>query len=211
MDEETAPDVGSTAGGPGSKVAALIERYDLVGLGDDLESRWTADGDERMSLRELADYVNESLIAAALRASDTQPVDGVASNYYRLLTSDDVSSGTRIEAENELESRGVDVDQLESDFVSRQAIHTYLTSERDASYESPDRSDSERADDRLQTVQRLKNRLATVAERVLTELEGSGYLSVGDARVTVLVSVQCRDCGEQYAFADIIANGGCDC
>ncbi|MFB6140790.1 MAG: rod-determining factor RdfA [Halosimplex sp.] len=205
MDEE------SNADRSRSKVAGLIDRYDLAGLGDDLEARWTAEGDDRMSLRELAEYVNESLVAAALRTADAQPVEGVAANYYRLLTSDDVSSGTRIEVENELESRGVDTDQLQSDFVSRQAVHTYLTSDRDASYESSGPSESDRADERLQTIQRLKNRLGAVADRALSELDKGGYLSVGDPRVTVLVTVQCRDCDTQYAFSDLVNDNGCDC
>ena len=38
---------------PSSKVASLPEEYDLDGLDADLEARWTDDGDERMSFRDL--------------------------------------------------------------------------------------------------------------------------------------------------------------
>lgn len=118
-----------------SKVGRLIRRYDLAEIGDELERRWTADAGERMSLRELADYINRTLIEQALQQNATRTIDGEAANLYRLLAGDDVSSGQRIQAENRLEQNGVDVEQLRTDFVSRQAIHTYLNKEQDATYE----------------------------------------------------------------------------
>ena len=41
-----------------SKVARLIKKYDLQGLGAELEQLWTADED-RKSLRELASYFDQ--------------------------------------------------------------------------------------------------------------------------------------------------------
>lgn len=47
-------------------VARVLERYDVPGLGDELVQRWTAEGTERASLRELARFTNERLVAAAM-------------------------------------------------------------------------------------------------------------------------------------------------
>lgn len=44
----------STDTGHGSKVSRVIDEYDLDGLGAVLVDRWTSEGDERFSLRELA-------------------------------------------------------------------------------------------------------------------------------------------------------------
>lgn len=79
-----------------SKVSRLIHRYELSGIGDELEWRWTADASDRMSLRELADYFNRMLLEQALQPNAISTIDGEVTNLYRLLTEDDVSSGQRI-------------------------------------------------------------------------------------------------------------------
>lgn len=194
-----------------SKVGRLIQRYDVPEIGDELERRWTADADDRMSLRELADHFNRTLLERALQRNATSTVDGEVANLYRLLTEDDVSSGQRVQAENRLEQNGVDVEQLRNDFVSRQAIHTYLTKERDATYDRPAVSDEERIETRMDTIGRLKNRLVTVTEQVISELAQSGQLASGETSVTVLVQVQCATCNTQYSIRQFLTNGGCDC
>lgn len=208
--EESGGDGGSGAG-PRGKVGKLIDRYGLDGIGDELVEAWTSETDERESLRELAKRFNEALLARALEDATGSTLEGEAANFYRLLTSEEVTSGTRIEARNRLEERGVDVDTLEDDFVSRQSIHTYLTKERNVAYATDDESDETRVEDRVQTVQRLKNRLVAVAEQTLSELATSGLISTEKSRAVVLVRVQCEDCGVQYPFTEFVRNGGCQC
>lgn len=58
---------GKSTRGRRSKVARLIDEYEWTGLGATLEARWTADGSERASLRDLADQFNERVLEAALR------------------------------------------------------------------------------------------------------------------------------------------------
>lgn len=194
-----------------SKVAKLIHQHNLTGIGDELERYWTMETDERMSLRDLADYFNRALLAQALQQNGTSVLDGEVANYYRLLSADDVSSGMRVQAENQLERHGVDVEQLVNDFVSRQAIHTYLTEEREATYNDPDRSSEERSKARIETIGRLKSRLVAVAERTISELGQSNSPSNTDARVTVLVQVQCSNCETQYPITEYLTRGGCEC
>lgn len=194
-----------------AKVARLITEYNITGIGDELEEYWTRETDERISLRELADFFNKTLLEQALQQNATSTLDGEAANYYRLLTADEISSGTRIQAENRLEKNGVDVEQLRADFVSRQAIHTYLTKERDATYDQPDASDEERIDARINTIGRLKNRLVMVAEQAISELLQSEQVVSGETRVSVLVQVQCIDCDTQYPITQFLTKGGCDC
>ncbi|MFC6764420.1 rod-determining factor RdfA [Natrinema soli] len=201
---------GKTTSRSASKVAKLIKQYDLVGLGEELEERWTREED-RMSLRALAEYFNTELLAAVLARNTTNVLDGEAENYYELLTDDDISSGTRIKTENKLKQYGIDVEQLRSEFVSRQAIHTYLTKERNTSYTHDNQTDDERVSARINTIRRIKNRLVAVSEKILSELTQSDYVSGGPTRVTVLVQVTCERCGIQYPIAEFISNGGCDC
>ncbi|AZH24819.1 rod-determining factor RdfA [Haloplanus aerogenes] len=197
-------------GPPSSKVARLIETYDVDdGLGDELERLWTADGSERKSLRDLAAYFNRQLLEAALASTSTTTVDGEVANLYRLLTADDVSSGMRTEARTRLERAGVDVEQLERDFVTYQAIRSYLQTYRDAEYEST--SDEESVQNVLETVQRLRSRLQSVVENGLTRLRSTDRLTLGEFRLFIDIDVLCEACGAQYGVVDLLKRGGCDC
>lgn len=192
------------------KVARLIDEYGLDGLGAELEERWTR-SEDRSSLRDLAEYFNRQLVESELETIDTDPLEGGVDNVYRLLTDDDVTSGVRQETRSRLEQRGVDVDSLEEDFVSYQAIRTYLTEYRDAS--SPDTSvDPETHRQRKRkTIQQLTSRLTTVTEEALRELANADHLTLGEFDVLVTVRVHCRDCDSHLSIPDLIRRRGCEC
>lgn len=192
------------------KVGRLIEAYDLEGIGDDLERRWTR-SEDRDSLRSLAEYFNRELLATALDRTGTEPLDGEVENLYRLLTDDDVTSGTREQTRARLGQRGLDVESLERDFVSYQAIRSYLQRTRDAEAPTGPRSDEAHRDAKRETVQQLASRLATVAEEALAELRAAGRLTLGDVQVVVSVDAHCTDCGTRAPVPEVIERGGCDC
>lgn len=193
-----------------SKVARLIDDYGLgEAYGDRLERLWTTDGSERESLRSLADRFNERLLEAAITDAGMSTVDGEVTNIYRLLTDNDVSSGNRIEARRRLEQHDVDVDQLEGDFVTYQAIRSYLKEYRDAQYE--DESQADRTESVIDTIQRLKSRTRSVAEQSLDQLRGNGHITLGEFRLFIDINVHCEECNTQYGFVELVKRGGCDC
>jgi len=194
---------------PSSKVARLISEYDLDGLGEELETRWTGDGVERTSLRDLADYFNERLLERALIDAGMAALDSDVSTTYRNLTDDDVSTGVRTDARNRLESNGVDVDGLESDFVSYQAIRSYLTEYRDAEYRRL--SDEEKVEKDLQSIQRLMTRTLSVTEERIEKLRQTGRIDADEFEVLLDVQVLCGSCGEQYSISEFLEGRGCDC
>jgi len=67
------------------KVARLIDEYDLEGVGDEVLRLWTAEGDERQSLRELADEFNRRLLRTALSDAGVQLVPDEVEGRYRVL------------------------------------------------------------------------------------------------------------------------------
>ena len=190
-----------------SKVERLIEAYDLSPLGATLEAAWLGEGEQRQSLRDLADRFNRELVFAAIRDAGMDVVDGEPANYYRLLTDDEVSAGTRVEARNRLEGNGVDVGTLNDDFVSYQAIRHYLTSVRGASYDADDTDiDSQRT-----VLNRLQSRVETVVRDTVDRLGTAGRVSVGEYRVFVDITVLCQDCGQQFTVGELLGRGECDC
>lgn len=205
------PDGGRQSTGRRTKLERVIDKYRLDGFGEELVDRWLgADGYERESLRSLAGVANRRILAAKLQEVGESPLDGEVENLVRLLRSDDVSAGMRSQARQRLGERGVDVDELTSDFVSHQAIHTYLTNVQEAEYEEPATLD-DKLSDRTETVQRLESRLQAVTESTVEKLAATGDLSVGEFDVIVSVQVLCNDCGEQYAVRELLERGGCDC
>jgi len=194
--------------GQQSKVSRVLEEYGIEALGKNLEAYWTGEAEERYSLRELADFINERLLEAAIERTEEEPLSGEVENVYRLLTEEDVTAGDRMEARRRLERIGVDIDALENDFVSHQAVHTYLTKYKDVA--APDESEH-RSESSRETIERLRSRVQSVTQTTLRSLEKAGDVSIGDATVFVDVNVLCNDCQTQYSVTELIDRGGCDC
>ncbi|MFD1599760.1 rod-determining factor RdfA [Halobellus rarus] len=194
---------------PSSKVARLIAEYDLDGLGDELEARWTGDGVERTSLRDLADYFNERLLEQTLIDAGMNALESDVSTMYQNLTDDEVSTGVRTDTRSRLEQNQIDVDALESDFVSYQAIRSYLTEYRDAEYRRL--SDEEKVEKDLQSIQRLMTRTLSVTEERIEKLRETERIDVDAFEVLLDVQVLCQECGEQYSVSEFLENRGCAC
>lgn len=190
------------------KVPRVLDRHGVPEVGDDLVRRWRGDGVERQSLRELARYTNRRLVAGAMSAAGADPLDGEAANLHRLLVDDDVSEGVRTEARRRLERDGVDVDRLERDFVSYQAVRTYLREARDVEPADPSGDPVDRAADQLA---RLMDRTTAVARERIDRLAESGDLDAGEPRVLLDLRVFCEACGQQFDVVEFLERGGCDC
>ncbi|WP_458190427.1 rod-determining factor RdfA [Haladaptatus sp. NG-WS-4] len=196
--------------GKTSKVQRVINEYGLTGMGDTLETYWTGAADEQYSLRQLADVFNQEVLRAALDDAGVSTLDGEVENTYRLLTSDDVSKGVQTETENALERDGLTVEQLKQDFVSHQAIHTFLTKYRKAEYPSQDK-EGKRLEKGFETIQRLRSRTVAVTETTLEDLEKAGEMTLGDFELIVDLRVVCNTCGNSYSVDELFQEGGCDC
>jgi hypothetical protein len=196
------------SGGRPSKLKRIIEQYGFETLGDELEAYWTDGTESRRSLRDLAEHVNHRLLNAEMTRAGLDPLEGEVANLYRLLTDDDVTEGSRTRARRQLEEAGIDVAQLRDRFVSRQAVHTYLTKHRDANPPTnevpPDTAAAEQ-------IRRLRGRTRRVTETKLRQLRDSGQLAVGSTRVLVDVNVICEECGVQYSAVELIEGGKCTC
>lgn len=190
-----------------TKVGSLIEEYDLQGFGAELERLWTAE-ENRRSLRDLADYFNKELLTQALEAASVQPLDGEVENTYRLLTDDEVSSAETTRIKRRLERDGVDVESLLDDFVTYQAIRTYLKDHRDAEY-TPDETDPLKREET--NLQKLRGRMVSVTEGKMEQLRESGDLTLGEFRTLADIQVICEGCNTQFDVVELLKRGGCHC
>lgn len=192
-----------------SKVGRVITERELDGIGSELERYWTTDGQESMSLRELADLFNRRVLRAAMESAGRRVLDGEAENLYELLTSDERSAGSRVQAERRLEREGVDIQSLTSDFVSHQAIYTYLTKYRGAS--APKSNASGDIETQQDTIQRLRSRLIAVVTNSLTTLRSKDRIALGEFDIFLSIQIRCNDCGTQLNVSELLENEGCEC
>jgi len=193
------------------KVGRVLRKHALEDFHDDLEARWLGQGNrEERSLRELADELNTAILRSAMAEAGTDPLEGEVENAYRLLTDDDVTAGVRTQQRNRLEQQGLDVEELETDFVTHQAVYNYLRKVLDVSKEENDKG-VDQVDKQRERVNRLRSRTAAVMDSSLSELKSTGDFSLGTTDSIVSLQVYCQDCGNQYEFEDLLQRGGCDC
>ena len=201
----------ASSGKPNSKVARVIDEYDLSGWGDRLEDEWVGDDGERTSLRDLAELFNRAVLAAALREAGEAIIEDDLDSTYRVLTGAGVSQADTLRKERELERLGLDVDDVRSDFVTHQAIHTYLTTYREVELERSERSPEERREKELETILRLQSRTTAVTQDAVERLAAGGVLELGDADVFVDVRVFCEECGGDFTVNELLRRGSCHC
>lgn len=191
------------------KVGRVLAEYELLELHEKLPELWRGTDREPLSLRDLAEEINIAIVRRAMENAGEEPLEGEAENAYRLLTDDEVSAGVRTQQRSQLQRDGVDVEQVESDFVTHQSVYTYLTKGLDISKERDENEDS--IEKYEQRVERLRNRTRAVTETSLSELQNADLLTIGDFDVSVEIRVFCDDCGTQYELSDLIHNGTCEC
>ncbi|WP_283402392.1 rod-determining factor RdfA [Halorubrum sp. DM2] len=189
-----------------TKVARVIRKYDLDGMGANLETAWTGKSGERTSLRNLADEFNEAVLEAALREANVSSVSVNVSSTYDALQSESGSSKTR--ARRHLKREEIDVDELTGDFVTHQAIHTYLTKEREANFPGPSDDMAER---KVETIEKLEGRVSAVAETAISSLANADELDNDGYDVLVDVRAVCPHCGADLPVGELIRQGGCGC
>lgn len=207
-DSGSLSDSSSSGRGRRNKIQRVVTEYDVEDLADELVRRWTADGDERSSLRDLADFFNRRLLRTALEEAGVRPLGGEVENLYRLLQDAEVTNGARIEAERRLEREGIDVDGLTDDFVSHQAVHTYLTKHRGV---TPPTDDDDGVESTRESIERLRTRTTAVVENSLSSLTANDDIDLPEFDVFVDIRVTCRKCGRQHDIQDLLEQDGCDC
>lgn len=190
------------------KVGRVADRYDLSDADHELRTRWQGEGGEKHSLRKLETYLNRRVLEAALREAGVETLHGEVENLYDLLTGDGTSEAARVEARQRLERDGVDIEQVERDFVSHQSIHTHLRECLDVNHDPGEGATVERGSS---TVYALRNRTETVTAGTLERLRDSGALDLDAFDVYVDVRVACEECGRFHDIGSLFEAGGCEC
>lgn len=186
------------------KIDRVARKWELEDLDDRLLERREAGA----SLRDLETDYNRRVLRAAMEDAGIETLEGEVENLYRLLTDDDVSVGTRVEAQSRLERNGIDPGSMEDDFVSYQTVRTHLNDCLDVDTRRNAEIDETSAKN---VVFKLLSRTESITERTIDRLRSSDLLAVGKPEVTLSLRVACTDCGEEYTFTRLVERGRCSC
>ena len=192
------------------KVGDVAQRYDIEDVASELAALWTDEGENRHSLRELADYFNRQVLRTAMVDADMNPLEGETENLYRLLTEDDSGSGNRIEAERRLEFEDVPVEELRDDFVTHQTVYRHLKNCLHEEYDH-EIEPEERLERDIQQIESFQNRIRVVVEEMVRRLRDADVFPIASPRVSVDIRIFCEDCNTLYSPGDLLTAEGCDC
>jgi len=196
------------------KVGRKTNQYNLKDIDSELiDQRQKADA----SLRELAAYVNQRILAAALTAADvdvTNALYGAVSDedalttLYETLASDDTPSERAARVRTRLTQLGADIETVEADWVTHPTVRTHL---RDCLDIDTGRTATLTSDDARDTIEWARTRCVNVVAQTFTRLRNADVLSTGPLDITVTVQVTCTACGETYRPSQLLTHSECAC
>jgi len=192
---------------PSNKIDQTINKYNLQGMGAELENRWLGVDREQESTRDLADFFNKAVLKEAIDESEAFTLSKNVDKLYQTLTGEAETDSTLVRSR--LEQSGIDVEEVTNDFVSHQTVYRYLKDIREA--EQPDQSPEERKQNAIETIQRLRGRTTTVTERTINSLKKADAIAVGEFSILNDLQVLCESCGRSYDVATFLEHGGCEC
>lgn len=186
------------------KIGRQMEKYGLSDLNGELRHHRR---EEEASLRDLADFVNARIVEAAIDAADAD-VAGDGTSVYVALADDDVSTERRVNVTDQLTSTGIDVDELEGDFVSYQSVRTHLRNCLDV---DTGRRGVETVEEGREVIEWARARDENVIERTLSRLQRVGAITAGELTATTTITVECTTCGTNYRLGRFLDRGACEC
>lgn len=195
--------MGTEGSEPCCKVTRVAAEYHIPEINDRL--RRQRDRDE--SLRALATYFNKQVLSQALDSA-TREIVGDADQIYAVLTSEDSNRSQQAELRSKLRQSGVDIETVESDFISHQTARNHL---HDCLELDTGRQSTVDIDGGRKTIEWAQARSEGVIKETLERLRSAEELSGGPTEVTQSVRVGCGECGRTYPIAEFLDQRGCDC
>jgi len=186
------------------KVCKVLEKYDCEYYDDRLLDQWTAPKSERKGYRQLARWLNVNLLRRQMDRAGLSTLGGEAESKYDRLQED---SETAIELGEYLESEGIAIDELRSDFVSYGVIRRHLKECLDAEREQSSTDWEQEAID-IATAQSEKK----IGEAVRSLLNKGRIDAKGDTTVHVTTEIECHLCHSRVPVSRALRRGYlCSC
>jgi hypothetical protein len=194
-----------------------MEKYSLEDLNSEIiDYRSTEDA----SLREVAAYINKSLLEQAVAETDDVELDtntelfGAISKdealdtIYTALHSDEVPPDQRARVRKQLEQAGIDVDDVTSDWVSHTTVSAHLNSCLDI---NTSQSEAVTAESAEKTIEWAKTKCKNIISRTVQRLQSADIVTICSPDISLSVHVTCTDCNTTFTPSELLSRGECNC
>lgn len=190
----------------GCKVCRVLDERGVEHYDDRLLDEWQAEQSQRKGYRALARWLNVTLLRREMDQAGLSTLGGEASSKYERLSSDDRDGE---EVERLLRREGVDVDGLQSDFVSYGVVRTHLQDCLGAEYVREE-SDSDWEEESIRIAHEHAREKITDAVRSLVNKD---EIAVGgDVSVRLDAEIECGECQVRAPLRRVRRRGYvCDC
>lgn len=185
------------------KVCRVLAEWGLEHYDDRLVSRWTGEG--RMGYRQLARWLNVTLLRREMDRAGLSTLGEEAESKYDRLQSDDA---TAEEVANMLRREGIAIDDLQDDFVAYGVVRTHLTECLGKEYEPPDSSNWE-----PEAIEMATSYAHEKIKDSVTALRNKGDLAAGDdVSLHIDVEIECEECHTRVPLRRALRRDAvCDC
>lgn len=187
----------------GCKVCRVLDERDLDDYDERMLSAWR-EGPDRKGYRELARWLNVTLLRREMDEVGLSTLGGEADSKYERLQKDDARAA---EMANVLEREGVDIAGLESDFVSYGVVRTHLRDCLDAEYEPGESTDWEG-----DAIDIARERATEKINEAVRSMVNKDTLETNDVAVHLTVELECESCQTRVPLHRALRRGNvCNC
>jgi len=188
----------------GCKVCRVLDERDMKQYEDQLVDQWQADPPERKGYRQLADWLNVTMLRREMDRGGLSTLGEEARSKYDRLTADDDLVAE--EVATDLAGAGIGIDRLQDDFVSYGVVRTHLRDCLNLEYTT------ESGDWEAETIEMAREFATRKVTEAARSLHNKGDLNGGDITVTVDVALECESCHATVPVDRAVRRGYiCDC
>lgn len=189
----------------GCKVCRVLGERDIEHYNDRILSQWQGDGPQRKGYRQLATWLNVTLLRREMDEVGLPTLGEEAASKYERLDADEASAS---EVKSMLEREGIDVERLQSDFVSYGVVRTHITECLEAEYEKTGDSQWEQ-----ESVDIARDRATDKIREAVVSLVNKEKISAStDLEVHLSVELECESCQSRVPLRRAIHRGRvCHC
>lgn len=186
------------------KVCRVLEERNMQRYEDRLVDQWQAEGPERKGYRQLAVWLNVTMLRREMDRAGLSTLGQEAASKYERLHSTDESVAQEVAVG--LSSEGIDIERLREDFVSYGVIRTHLRECLDLEYTA------ESGDWEADTIEMARDYAERKISEAVRSLSNKGQLKRDEIEVDVSIDIECETCHAVIPIDRAMRRGYiCDC
>lgn len=184
----------------GCKVCRVLDERGMNRYENRLVDQWQASSPNRKGYRQLAEWLNTMMLRREMDRAGLSTLGNEAESKYQRLNDGDETVAA--EVRNDLCNEGIDVDSLDSDFVSYGVVRTHL---KECLHLELDVQSTDWEEEAIEYTH--KHASKKLEETVRSLLNKERLAACGDVEVHVSFEVECEGCHTRVPIDRAIRRG----